>query len=118
MVSGANALTIRVPSARWRLLKVHLSIASVVRSGAAGVSSDHTCVVPPAVLNVPAARPSEIAFHSSGTVTANRNRALSRGVSLAGYQVMADCGRPAANAPPGLMCCQPFEPGIVVGTPW
>ena len=46
---------------------------------------------------------------------------MSRGVSLAGYQDVAECGSPAANAPPDCEICQPFSPrlpsSVPTGTP-
>jgi hypothetical protein len=49
------------------------------------------------------------------------NVALSFGVSFAGYQLVAECGSPAANAPPDDDSCQPFSPSepswVISGTP-
>src|SRR3954470_861584 len=118
---GANALTIGVPSLRFWRSNVHLSIATVVMYGTIGVSSAQTCVVPPGALNDGLSRPFAITPHSSGTVIARWNVALSSGVSLTGYQVVADFGSPATNAPPARANCQPLLPSagslIGAGTP-
>src|SRR5690349_18171508 len=72
---------------------------AVARYGAIGSVSFQTHVVLPALVLFEASTPFAITVRPSGTETLKSKVALSRGLSLAGYQPGEPWGSPTTNAP-------------------
>src|SRR5215207_96236 len=93
---------------------------AVARYGAIGEVFRHTNVVsPPAVVRA-ASTPLAITVIPAGTVTVKSYVALSRGLSLAGYQPGEPCGSPTTNAPSSVGTNPSIDPSgsvMTCGTP-
>src|SRR6266545_352083 len=72
---------------------------AVARYGAIGRLSRQTQVVAPPLEVWETSTPFAITVRPSGTVTVKSKVALSRGLSLTGYQAGDPCGSPTTNAP-------------------
>jgi hypothetical protein len=81
------------------IFRSNTPLVAVARYGAIGESSDQRHVVLPPVVLFDRRRPLPIAVMPSGTVISKSYVALSRGLSLDGYQPGEPCGSLTTNAP-------------------
>ena len=88
----------------------------MARYGAIGSVSRQTQVVRPPLVACETRTPLAITVSPSGTVTLKSYVALSRGLSLTGYQAGEPCGSPTTKAPSSVGTQPSIEPSGSVTT--